>query len=565
MITTVSNAAQLVTALKVAQDGDVIRLAAGTYTGVSISNINISGGVTITSADPAHEAQIVGMGVSNSSGLTFQGLELVSTGDTKATPFTVVGSHDIHFDQLYVHGSLDHNPANDPAGILVRGSVNVSITNSTFEQLYWGVAHVDDSHLTVSGNTFHDIRMDGVRGGGSSYVTISGNSFSDFHPNPGDHGDAIQFWTTGTTASAHDIVITNNQIHRGSGEVMQGIFMRDELKTLPYQHVTISGNLISGGMYNGIYLTHGQDVTVTNNIVQGFSDMNSWVRVDNTVGATVTGNSAHTITLSVNDTQLVQSGNTIIPLATDGGAAVTAQWQASQGVFAGGAPPPTPTPTPAPAPSPTTALDLIGTAGADTLMGGAGGDTLNGSTGADKLTGGAGDDVYVTTAKAAVVEAAGAGHDVVQTSDFYTLPANIEDLILTGQHSTTGQGNGGDNLIVGNGGNNKLIGAAGADTLSGGVGADTLVGGTGADKLVGGSGADHFLFGKGDGHDTVQDFGAGGEHDVIDVSAFYKAGLKATLVDSAAGVTISFSSGDSIFVQGVHPGSLHATAAGWVF
>ncbi|MBW8816054.1 MAG: right-handed parallel beta-helix repeat-containing protein [Caulobacterales bacterium] len=553
MISTVSTTAQLTAALATAHGGDTIQLASGSYSGLSISGLNIAGGVTITSADAAHEASIVGLKVSGSSGLAFRGLDFSALPSAGSNAFTVNGSHDIQFDQLHFHGSLDSNPGNDTAGLLIQSSSNVLVSNSTFEQLYWGLAHLNDSGLIVQGNTFHDLRMDGVRGGGSSYVTIENNNFSSFHPNTGDHADAIQFWTTGTTAAGHDIVIANNEIHRGTGAATQGIFMKDEVGNLAYQHVTISGNLVSGMQYNSIYVTHGADITATNNYVQGFTDMKSWIRLDYTTGGTVTGNEANVVTLSVGDSQIVQSGNTTIGLASDGGAAITASWQTTQTSASSYV-----------APS-TTGLDLIGTSGADTLTGGNAGDTLSGGAGADLLTGGAGNDVYIFDGNAKVVEGAGGGHDTVQTTNFYTLSGNVEDLVLTGAHSTVGQGNALDNVITGNTGNNKLLGVDGADTLSGGDGTDTLVGGHGADQLTGGTGADVFSFTRGDGHDVIHDFGAGGAHDAIDVSAFYAQGLHATLTDGTSGVTISFTTGDSVLVENLHAADLHATTTGWVF
>ena len=55
-ITTVSTSAALVSALKVAQAGDTIQLAAGTYNSVSLENFHFATDVTITSLDPSHAA-----------------------------------------------------------------------------------------------------------------------------------------------------------------------------------------------------------------------------------------------------------------------------------------------------------------------------------------------------------------------------------------------------------------------------------------------------------------------------------------------------------------------------
>jgi len=134
---------------------------------------------------------------------------------------------------------------------------------------------------------------------------------------------------------------------------------------------------------------------------------------------------------------------------------------------------------------------LFGDQGYDSLVGGDGSDRLDGGAGRDTMVGGTGNDVYYVDDPADLVrEASGAGTDVVRSSYNYTLPANVENLILVGPLVFNGTGNALANVLTGNALNNKLIGLQGRDSIVGGGGNDTMDGGAGVDTLVGGAGND---------------------------------------------------------------------------
>jgi Ca2+-binding RTX toxin-like protein len=133
---------------------------------------------------------------------------------------------------------------------------------------------------------------------------------------------------------------------------------------------------------------------------------------------------------------------------------------------------------------------------------------LDGAGGADQMSGGLGDDRYVVdNAADTVVEAEGQGNDTAIASVDYTLAANVENLILTGNAVSA----------TGNGDANVLVGDAVANVLIGGAGNDVLAGGLGNDMLDGGSGDDLYLYNQAEGRDVIVDesgsdtlrFGAG--------------------------------------------------------
>ncbi|TVQ45521.1 MAG: calcium-binding protein [Gloeocapsa sp. DLM2.Bin57] len=142
---------------------------------------------------------------------------------------------------------------------------------------------------------------------------------------------------------------------------------------------------------------------------------------------------------------------------------------------------------------------ITGNQANNVLTGGAGNDTLDGGAGADTMIGGPGDDTYIVdNSNDVIIEEPGEGTDIVLASASYTLPANVENLTLTGNGAIDGTGNDLDNVIIGNDNANTLEGGDGDDTLIGGLGNDSLVGGPGNDRLIGGAGQDTLVGGPGE-------------------------------------------------------------------
>jgi Ca2+-binding RTX toxin-like protein len=118
-------------------------------------------------------------------------------------------------------------------------------------------------------------------------------------------------------------------------------------------------------------------------------------------------------------------------------------------------------------------LQGYGNALANTLVGNAGSNILNGFSGADAMAGGAGDDFYfIDSSGDRITENAGEGNDTAFSTIDYTLPANVEGLVLQGSADLQGYGNGLANALNGNSGSNILNGFAGADAMAGGAGDD---------------------------------------------------------------------------------------------
>src|SRR5262249_6473004 len=77
--------------------------------------------------------------------------------------------------------------------------------------------------------------------------------------------------------------------------------------------------------------------------------------------------------------------------------------------------------------------NAIGSPFDDIITGNALNNHIDGGGGADHMFGGAGDDTYIVDNTGDVVgENPGAGNDTIESSVTYTLPANVENLTLTG-------------------------------------------------------------------------------------------------------------------------------------
>lgn len=513
--TLVSSTATLVRALQTAKSGDVIMLASGNYSGVVLQNIKLAGNVTITSADATSRAVLTDLKVRDSTGLTFTGLDFTPKETAPIYSFSVYHSDRISFDQITLAGPNNLGSGHEQSAFLIRLSQNISVTNSEFHHLWHGVSVLDTKGVTLTGNYFHDIRTDGIRGGGNSSLVVSGNLFTDFYPAAGDHPDAIQLWTTNTTESARDITISDNVVLRGEGAAVQGIFIRDQLGDLPYVNVSITNNLVVGGMYNGIAIGHVQGGDISGNMVLAAPDQRSWIMVAGDTGVTVSDNVASDM-LFTNDAAARGSTNSYALAVQDGGIAALSSWLGARGTFKGawgegddvwGA---------ANLAEPEHQLTVevnpmvrvTGTSGNDRLAAdtrfdsrveaGEGADVITGGLRTAELVGGAGNDTYqLRSAGDQVIEIASGGYDTVSVAFSYTLTANVEALRMTGS-GQAGTGNALDNRIVGSASDDRISGLGGDDSAQGGAGNDTIDGGTGNDTLRGEAGADTLRGGDGD-------------------------------------------------------------------
>jgi Ca2+-binding RTX toxin-like protein len=477
----------------------------------------------------------------------------------------------------------------------ITGSSNIQVLDNDMSTFERGMVLSDVAGLTISGNDIHDTRKSPIGGGDVSNTVISGNYLHDVNPwewgqTYGDHADFIHIWTvpTSQTGASDGLVITGNFISQGQGTAILGIYLDDNSNGLGFTHTEIDGNVIYNGNLQGIRIENTSGAVDGNVLLQSSGELKVGpyilVRDGSTASIThnvlsstdlegLTGDSRGNILVQSIDSSLPNfSGNLegdmltwaeamqirqhftgetytltstlawgdagLVTNITDGGT--------TGGSIDGGT---TSDPTQVPS-SDGSSYDVLidGTNAADQLSatgngivwvhGLGGNDVIIGNAGNHSLFGDAGNDTYVVSDTATkVVELAGQGTDTVQSSIDYTLPDNVENLVLqSGSH--VGTGNALDNVITGNNDGNTLSGLGGNDTLNagsgddklyGGDGNDTLIGGAGNDVMYGGAGNDTFVYSNADlGSrrvsyvDTIMDFAIGDKIDLSSIDAATK-------------------------------------------
>lgn len=484
----VANTDDLRASISQAARGDTIYLAAGTYDPVVLRNLG-SLDITIASQDPSNPAILTGMVMSNIDSVRFSNLIFeAEAGDRNIFEFSSTMA--LTFSGIVVRGPDNIGSGLEASPFMIRSSSDITIVDSELYNLFHAIQLLDVDGIVISGNDFHDIRTDGIRGGGVSNAVLTGNYFTDFYPIGNDHPDAIQFWSTNQNEPAANLVISDNLFVRGSGAPIQGIFIRDTFDNMPFENVTVTGNVILGALYNGISVDGVIGGEVTDNIVIGYADQRSWIRVNMDTYFDVSDNAATAYSFDTRDSAHLLA-NREIAEGVDFHSEIIASWRVSGGdlsalytglinaaVF-----------------DDDPLLQSLGTDNAeyqniggtwfdDELRAGDGGSWMNGKAGDDVLLGGQGNDV--------MSGAWGLDHMV---------GGEGADRLYGGAQNDSLSGGAGNDRLFGGSDHDRLSGGSGRDFLSGGAGADGLVGGEGDDKLNGGGGHD-LLFG-GDGDDVL--------------------------------------------------------------
>lgn len=288
---TVATAEAMHTALDCAKPGAVIRLLEGHYGTVMVRDPK-SAGVVVRSADLARPARFSGMTVIGAQGLTLADLRFDGPITGQRYALFVRDSRNVAIEGVRFSGHEDQARGAIVAAVMLRQSSDLVVSGSHFEKFQHGLAMLDVERVRIHDNRFERLRTDGVRGGGVSDLVVEENVFTGFVPQPGDHPDGIQLWSTRQDTPGRNVVIRHNLVYRGAGAPTQGIFVRDTFGKLPFENVSITGNMVVGGLYNGISLSGAVGGEIADNEVLPAPDRDSRVRIENARGVSVRNNRA---------------------------------------------------------------------------------------------------------------------------------------------------------------------------------------------------------------------------------------------------------------------------------
>lgn len=289
-IVTVGSTAELYDALESAVGGDSIKLTAGDYGDVNLSNFSFNSEVTITSANLKNPAVIGSLNVYQSDNITFDNLFFDFVPDMQTLEWSsaikINQSSGITVQNSTLEGGVsiagvpaDSEPGEqnefgilgEPVGrgITAENSSGLSFIDNDISNFTRGIVIGSNNDVVVSGNEIHDLRASPLVGSDNNNTLVEDNHFYNFNPwklgGLGDHGDMIHFWTTtAQTGATTNLIIRNNLFEEGDGQSLLGIYLEDNFgKT--FTNVVIEDNVIHLGDSQAIRLEGVVGGTLENN------------------------------------------------------------------------------------------------------------------------------------------------------------------------------------------------------------------------------------------------------------------------------------------------------------
>lgn len=259
--------AQFLSAVKTAASGDTLVLAPGVFPAVTIRGLAFSPPLTITSADPAHMAEINGLDFLGSTGLRLLGVDIHETNPISAQSpvLNLVGSSDVQVTGGKIRGTRDAKTGLLMGkGAVITGGSNILISGEEITDLFKGVSLADVADATIQGNAIHNVRTSPVDGGGLIVRgLVTGNHIYGIVPvdAQGDHSDGIHFFTK-SGSPITGLTISNNLMEcPGDCSGTLGINLEGTPSPGGFVNVKVIGNTLRWNNNQGLtenYIVSGE-------------------------------------------------------------------------------------------------------------------------------------------------------------------------------------------------------------------------------------------------------------------------------------------------------------------
>ncbi len=277
--------------------------------------------VTIRSLDPEDPAVIDQIRLTKMTDIRFE--NLVFSGEPREShnrqDLMLLGCERIEVANCtFAEEAAAMGERGDPVtgAVLLTGTTDVTISDSEFSGYLRAISHRDNTGVTITGNDFHHIQEDGIRGGGARDMTITGNVFHDWLGVEQGwlHADYIQIWSASTTLRTENLVISNN-VFTGTEDsrARQVIFARNDKIDMyggdpddyMFRNWTITNNIIDVPTTAAIKIALIEDSLIAHNTIL----RNGAVQLSNSSGVEVLYNIYSKLQLRGDATGLTDYGN----------------------------------------------------------------------------------------------------------------------------------------------------------------------------------------------------------------------------------------------------------------
>lgn len=311
---TIASASELEAAL--AAGVTTILLSPGSYREISLTQKRPAALVTLKAADPARPPLVHKLIISDAANFAISGWRMTPHPDdgTRGVLVDVQRSKNITLSgvTLSVDAAL---PDHRWRGVAATDVDDFTMRRCTVTGVERGLLMLRNQKASIAHNLFSQLGAAAINIVESDAVTIESNRIHGLKAGPGVSGTFVHGWTRGAQRPIRNLVIRNNVMTQDTPSPAQGIFLSNEAR-IPYENVSINGNVVVVGTPHAITVDRAVNVNVTDNIALDTveSAFNAAVRLTRVRTGEASNNLAPSFAMSENIDVLLRRNATIARL-----------------------------------------------------------------------------------------------------------------------------------------------------------------------------------------------------------------------------------------------------------